>query len=203
MSNYKIHTNLKYSADNPISNFLVNNFTSQINEIIKRIDYDVVLDVGCGEGIIFAKLKQRFKDKKCTGVDIDKDHIEKANLNAPFASYQKGSIYDLRFPKNSFDLVMCLEVLEHLENPEKAVQNLKEVSSKYVLISVPREPIWRILNMVRGSYWRDWGNTPGHLNNWSTKQIKKMLGNHFEILEVRKPLPWTIILCKVRDFQER
>jgi len=63
---------------------------------------------------------------------------------------------------------------------------------------VPREPIWRILNMARGKYWRALGNTPGHLQHWSRSGILGLLAEHFEIVEVRTPLPWTMVLCRAR-----
>lgn len=94
-------------------------------------------------------------------------------------------------------MVMCLEVMEHLEDPEKALRQLVKVSSDYFIVSVPREPVWRFLNMVRGKYWKHWGNTPGHLNHWSSGKIKKMISKHARVVAIYKPLPWTILLCKI------
>ncbi len=48
----------------------------------------------------------------------------------------------------------------------------------HLLVSVPREPLWRGLNMARGAYIKDLGNTPGHLNHWSRKAFVELLGRH-------------------------
>jgi len=67
-------------------------------------------------------------------------------------------------PKSqSYDLTIACEVLEHLEDPGQALTEIDRVTKQSVLISVPQEPMWRILNMARGKYWSDLGNTPGHV----------------------------------------
>ncbi len=94
------------------------------------------------------------------------------------------------------DLVLALEVLEHLDEPNKALSELQRVTNKYAIISVPNEPLWRILNMARGAYWSDWGNTYGHVNNWSPRAFKKLLETKFNIIQSSYPIPWQIYLCK-------
>ncbi|MDG2169878.1 MAG: hypothetical protein P8L44_18365, partial [Opitutales bacterium] len=64
----------------------------------------------------------------------------------------------------------------------------------HYVFSVPREPIWRILNMARFKYLGDWGNTPGHLNHWSLNSFtKSVTENGFEIVEVLNPFPWIMV----------
>ena len=62
----------------------------------------------------------------------------------------------------------------------------------------PREPLWRVLNLIRGRYPRDLGNTPGHLQHWSTPAFLALLQEHVEVIELCTPLPWTMALCRVR-----
>lgn len=196
MNKYIIKTNYKYLSKNPISRYLVNNFNKQIKNIIQQISFNSLLDAGCGEGITLKILENELRGKECTGVDLDKKHIEMSEANAPYCKYMLGNIYNLPFTNSSFDVTLCLEVLEHLENPEKAISELHKISAKYVVISVPREPIWRILNMIRGKYWNNLGNTPGHLNHWSSNSIIALLKKNFKIVDVRKPVPWTIVLAE-------
>jgi hypothetical protein len=99
---------------------------------------------------------------------------------------------------DSAPLVLCCEVLEHLEFPERAVNVLADIADPYLIASVPREPLWRILNMLRGSYIKDFGNTPGHLNHWSRDGFLRILKKRFEILEIKSPLPWTMALCRAK-----
>jgi len=108
------------------------------------------------------------------------------------------SIYDLEQGRDSADLLVCCEVLEHVEDPASALAALQRAASNYVVLSVPREPIWRVLNMMRGKYWGQLGNTPGHLNHWSSRSFIRLVGQYFDIVEVRNPFPWTMLLCRVR-----
>ena len=72
-------------------------------------------------------------------------------------------------------------------------------AKRWLLVSVPREPLWRGLNMARGAYWKDLGNTPGHLNHWSKRSFVALLSRHGEVVEARSPFPWTMLLVRLRD----
>ena len=97
---------------------------------------------------------------------------------------------------STFDLVMSSEVLEHLEDPEKAINEVKRVTKKYCVFSVPNEPWWRIANMLRGAYLRDFGNTPGHIQHWSKRSFKKFLKKHFKNVKVKNSLLWNLAICE-------
>ena len=101
--------------------------------------------------------------------------------------------------ENKYDLVVCSEVLEHLEDPEQALKNIKELCNEngFILLSVPKEPIWRICNMARGKYWKDLGNTPGHIQHWTKRDFCRMVVNNgMKIISVKTPFPWTMVLAK-------
>ena len=108
------------------------------------------------------------------------------------------NIYDLEPGPDSADLIVCCEVFEHLEHPEEGLRALQRVATNYVIISVPREPIWCILNMVRGKYLAHFGNTPGHVQHWSRRSLVRLVDIYFDVVDVRNPLPWTMLLCRVR-----
>jgi len=116
--------------------------------------------------------------------------------------FTRESIYELPRPAASVDTVVCLEVLEHLGDPEAGLRELARVTQRHVILSVPREPLWRLLNMARGAYLRDWGNTPGHLSHWSRKGFLRWASTVFDVVAVRCPIPWTIVLAKKRDARE-
>ena len=86
--------------------------------------------------------------------------------------------------------------LEHLEDPAGALDVLAGLARPWLLASVPREPLWRVLNCARGKYWADWGNTPGHLQHWSRSGFLAFLERRFQVVEARSPLPWTVALCR-------
>ena len=96
-------------------------------------------------------------------------------------------------------MTVVLEVLEHLEDPDSALKELSRVSSKYCLVSVPQEPLWRILNICRLKYLSNFGNTPGHLNHWSKNQFVEFVGKYFKVKKIKLSLPWIIVLAKKRN----
>jgi len=101
------------------------------------------------------------------------------------------------FPAGSFDLAAAIEVLEHVPDPERTLAEMAHVASRHLLVSVPREPLWRGLNLARGAYVRDLGNTPGHVNHWSKRGFVRAVGRHGEVIEARSPFPWTMLLVRV------
>ena len=90
-----------------------------------------------------------------------------------------------------------MEVLEHVPDPEAVLAEMSRVAARWVIVSVPREPLWRALNMARGAYVRELGNTPGHLNHWSKRAFATLLGRFGEVVELRSPFPWTMALVRV------
>jgi 2-polyprenyl-3-methyl-5-hydroxy-6-metoxy-1,4-benzoquinol methylase len=103
----------------------------------------------------------------------------------------------LPFADGEFQVASAIEVLEHVPDPEHSVSEMARVASGHLIVSVPREPLWRGLNMARGAYWSSAGNTPGHLNHWSKVGFKSLLTQFGAVEEVRSPFPWTMLLVKV------
>jgi 2-polyprenyl-3-methyl-5-hydroxy-6-metoxy-1,4-benzoquinol methylase len=189
----------KYSTRNPISKALVLNFFKETKAILSRVEYGTILDVGCGEGHLLNYLCRTGMNKKFYAIDLDEKEIEAAKVNCPFGEFFIGSILKLPFPDDFADLVICTEVLEHVENPEAAVNELYRVTSHYALLSVPNEPLWRALNIMRFHYLKDLGNTPGHVNHWSSISFANQLSVKFNILKISKPIPWTLVLCEKKS----
>jgi len=133
-------------------------------------------------------------------VAIDMDPVEAADAarNLPTCHVQIGGAYELPFRGDSFELVMCSEVLEHIDDPERALKELTRVASKHVLLSAPREPLWRALNVLRGAYLKDWGNTPGHVNHWSAASFERFVASKLEVRRKATPPPWTVLLGRKR-----
>jgi len=186
----------KYLTQNPINKYIVANFFKEVKVITTGLEYNTILDVGCGEGNLLLFLKSNNDNRTYYAIDNDEKELNLAKINIPFCNLSVGSIYALPFSDDSKDLVICTEVLEHIECPEKAIEELHRVTSRYVIISVPREPLWRILNMLRFHYWNELGNTPGHVNHWSNNSFIRLMSQWFNILEVRSPYPWTLLLCE-------
>lgn len=149
------------------------------------------MDVGCGEGFTLNKLKKNNIGKKYLGIDYSKTAIEIGKRLYPELDLKTGDIYKLEFKDNSFDLVICSEVLEHLENPLKALKELIRVSGKYILLSVPNEPLFQLFNFTQ------WGKDIGHINHWTSFGFKKLVeSENIKIISVRTPFPWTVVLLE-------
>lgn len=189
----------KYTSRNRIGVYLTQNFFHRVRKLLSQISFRSILEVGCGEGVLLYHLQEQLVGKNVWGVDINPLDIEAAQINAPFAHCIIASAYDLPFADHEFDLVLCCEALEHLQRPGAALREIQRVAVRHCLFSVPNEPIWRILNMARGAHIADFGNTPGHINHWSSRSFRNWIGKEFDIIETVRPLPWVGVLCRRKD----
>jgi 2-polyprenyl-3-methyl-5-hydroxy-6-metoxy-1,4-benzoquinol methylase len=180
-----------------IGKLLIDNFYQNLSELISNLNIDNALEVGAGEGYSSLRIKNILPKNVIFEIsEFEEELIEKIKANNIDAKVTQESIYELKKNNSEFDMIFCLEVLEHLEKPEKALSELARVTSKYAVISVPNEPWWRMLNMMRGKYWQDFGNTPGHIQHWNLNSIKQMAGKNFDLVKNASPLPWNILLLK-------
>jgi len=184
----------KYETRNPIARWLMDGFLDAVGELYSSGPRRRVLEVGCGEGrladhlISLSAPAERFE---ATDVRL---HALASGLDERIA-FGEASVYALPYADASFDLVVCCEVLEHLEDPPRALAEIARVTSGAVLLSTPREPLWRALNVARGRYLREAGNTPGHVQHWSRRGLLELVGSQMSIVEVRSPIPWTVVLA--------
>lgn len=183
-----------YISKNPIARSLLRIFFDSLLNQVQQTEFHTVLDVGCGIGIVPRLLSYCGEAVDLYGLDIRDDFILIAREVAPQAKYIVGDAYALPFANHSMDLVICLEVLEHLQTPAKALAEIARVSRHYGVFSVPHEPWWRLANLLRGKYWRARGNTPGHINHWSAKEFLALLKPYFDIVSVQLPFPWILVL---------
>lgn len=163
-------------------------------------DPHTYLEIGCGEGELFRRLHGDIKTNfaEILGCDIDNEALTHAKSSVPWANFSLVSIYDVATHFQAVDMLVCCEVLEHLEDPVQALDVLGKLCKGTLIVSVPREPLWRILNMSRGKYIKDFGNTPGHLNHWSSGDFRKLLSTRFDVIKELRPLPWIMFVLKPR-----
>jgi 2-polyprenyl-3-methyl-5-hydroxy-6-metoxy-1,4-benzoquinol methylase len=189
----------KYGSTNPVVRHLMGGFERTLDRLFTSAGPKSVLDVGCGEGVLTYRWAEQLGEKPIVGIDLADPKLAaewrtRRRENLEFRTFPGGA---LPFPDHSFDLTAAIEVLEHVPDPERTVADMARVSAQYLLVSVPREPLWRTLNVARGAYLRDLGNTPGHLNHWSKRGFVRMVEEHGEVVEARSPFPWTMLLVRV------
>jgi ubiquinone/menaquinone biosynthesis C-methylase UbiE len=188
----------KYGSTNPVVKRLMAGFERTLGELFTQADPGSLLDVGCGEGVLTHKWAQHLAPRRVVGIDLEDETLraEWTKRTAPNLEYRVMKAEHLPFADAEFDVATAIEVLEHVPDPEHTVAEMARVASGHLLVSVPREPLWRMLNMARGAYLKDLGNTPGHLNHWSKRAFVELLGRHGEVVEARSPFPWTMLLVR-------
>ena len=189
----------KYGSANPVVRRLMAGFESTLDELFERAAPASVLDVGCGEGVLTCRWAERLGDGRVVGIDLEdpKLRAEWETRQRPNLEYRAMAAERMPFADGEFDLAAAIEVLEHVPDPEHTVAEMARVATDHLLVSVPREPMWRALNMARGAYLRHLGNTPGHLNHWSKRAFVSLLEQHGEVVEARSPFPWTMLLVRL------
>jgi SAM-dependent methyltransferase len=188
----------KYASRNPISRRLMSGFMSDFDDLVERSGAREAHEVGCGEGELSTRLARR--GLRVRGTDAFPMVVEEAKRRAAKEGlgigYEARAVQELSPERDAAELVVCCEVLEHLEDPDGALETLAGLARPWLIASVPREPLWRSLNLFRFTYVSMLGNTPGHVNHWSKRAFQGFLSERFEVVELRSPFPWTMALCK-------
>jgi len=192
----------KYGSKNPIVRALMRRFDDSLASLVAAAGPGSIHEIGCGEGYwtlrwLAAGIDARGCDVSSTAIELARRNAGKQGLGP--GRFEARSIYDLVPGRDSADLVVCCEVLEHLHDPEAGLRALRRITGRHLILSVPREPVWRLLNLARGKYLARGGNTPGHVQHWSRAGFVKRVTGHFHVERVLTPLPWTMLLCRLHD----
>ena len=177
---------------------LLARFLRTIDEAIAGIRPTSILDVGCGEGVVTERLAA-LTGVTTVGVDLGDESMRAhwSGRGQGLLSFASASAYELPFDDASFDCVCALEVLEHLERPRDALAEMVRVAARTLLVSVPREPLWRVSHVLAGRDVRALGNTPGHVNHWSTRDFRSLVSEYGAVRSVAQPFPWTVVALDV------
>jgi 2-polyprenyl-3-methyl-5-hydroxy-6-metoxy-1,4-benzoquinol methylase len=188
-SNFRKHT-----SGNPVQRRLIGRFHARAAGMLADLQVRRVLDAGCGEG--FGMRSVLAAHPNAIGMDQQIEALQVARHISPSNIFSVGDLLALPFQDSEFDLVICLEVLEHIEQPERALSELCRVSNRWLLLSVPHEPLFRGANFLRGKNMHDWGNDPGHVNHWSARGFAQFVARQCRIVDQRQSFPWTLALCQ-------
>jgi SAM-dependent methyltransferase len=187
----------KHTTKNPLQRLLINQFHDTVVQLIEGTNAHNIFEAGCGEGFSSRHIISTC-DCQFVGMDKNFQALLLAKINCPNGVFYQGDIFCLPFIDRSFDLVISLEVLEHLPDPLNALIELCRVSRKWLILSVPHEPFFRYANLFRGKNMRNWGNDPEHINHWTKKSFVNFVGRNCAIQNCILRFPWIILLTRVK-----
>jgi ubiquinone/menaquinone biosynthesis C-methylase UbiE len=203
MANQKEHSssNLnKYECTHLFAVNRITNFSNYLQKLIMRVKHSRILDLGCGEGFDIKNIisTNKIDFEFCCGLDLNYESLRFSRDAISGASFHvvNGDVRYLPFKPREFDLILCLEVLEHLDDPDKVLEEISRQSIDFCIFSVPNEPLYRLTRMIvfRQNI-RQLGNHPEHIHNWSKRAFVQLLEKHFSVDHVFTPFPWTVVLC--------
>jgi len=175
----------KYDDGNPVVRFVIGRFFARIAEALAEFAPESLLDAGCGEGEMLRRVSL---PKAARTVLLDRNPESAAQVLA--------SVHALPFPSRSFDVVTCLEVLEHLADPRAAAEELRRVARRAVVLSVPYEPYFRMGNVLRGKHLARLGDHPEHVQHWNLRTFGAFLAGSFRQVRLVEAFPWIIACCR-------
>jgi ubiquinone/menaquinone biosynthesis C-methylase UbiE len=177
---------------------MITRFFAEVRELVSTLAPGATLDAGCGEGETLVRLEPLL-GSRIAAIDISAYSIQRVRERLPNVEARTGSVADLPYPDSSFDLVMCLEVIEHLDDPTAAAAELARVAGRDVVVSVPHEPYFRIGSLMRGKYLRSFGNHPEHVNHFNHRRLEALLNPILDVQQIRSAFPWLIAHGCVHD----
>jgi len=171
-----LYENTKHWDNVDISDHIQNKI-NKIKDIIPA-DVNSLIDVGCGNGIILNQLVSKWN-----GIGIDRSWVALKHVNAHKVN---ADIQNLPIQSDKVDLVICSEVLEHLPESvlKKAIAELKRISKKYILITVPNNEYLQ-KNYVKCSACKYKFNASYHLNSFDLDSLFLLFSNFNLVYEFK------------------
>ena len=185
----------KYGSTNPVVRGLLDRWTRRLQGVLGPLSGTVV-DVGIGEGLCLERLlvadgAAGGSGARVLGVEYRFDKAEIAR-KVPGVDVTVGDAGLLPFPDRSVDLVLCIEVLEHLPTVAPAVAELARVAKDRCVVSVPWEPWFRLGNLARGKNVGRLGNDPEHLRMFTPRRLRRTMLQSFSRVDVIPVFPWLV-----------
>lgn len=163
----------KWEYGNAIYQSILTRYLNRMAHHVRQLSPATVLDAGCGEGYVYRGLRSRGVSSAWEGVDASEGALRYAAARNPEAKWSVGDLREMAQRSGSADLVLCSQVLEHIPRPERVRDELARVSSRWLLISVPLEPLFRSLCALTVA--TGLGQDPGHVNFWSPRALRSFL----------------------------
>ncbi len=189
----------KYRAKNPVKRRLISRFVDRVTELFHDGGAPrSVLEIGVGEGFLSGHLSGIHPKTKFSGVDIQERDLELLRAKFPHITTHQGSVYDLSGLPGGYDLIICAEVLEHLERPSEALEQIRALKPERVILTVPHEPWFMLSNLAMGKNVSRFGNDIEHINHFTPPSFRRLLEPHFELTTVTTSYPWILAAGRPR-----
>ena len=190
----------KYRAKNPIKRALIKRFVTAVHELFESGDAPKsVLEIGVGEGFLSGFLSERYPEVKFTGVDLNQADLDLLAQKFPRIERHCANIYDLSALPGGYDLVICAEVLEHVDEPQRALEQIVRLGPKRVILTVPHEPWFMLSNLAMGKNITRLGNDVEHVNHFTVGSFRRLLLPKFELSRVTTSYPWILAAGKPKS----
>jgi SAM-dependent methyltransferase len=186
----------KYQSGNPVVQLLIRRFFQKLVQQMLELRPTTVIDLGCGEGVVADVLLKHLGQIKYIGYDKNPIAIREAERRSPAAVFQRADIFDVEPTPDAADVILCLEVLEHMEDADRFLKHIARLQPHRLIVSVPWEPFFRIGNFCRGQYLRRLGNHPEHVHCFGVRSLQSLLAHHFLDVRIERSFPWLFGICR-------
>lgn len=186
----------KYRTGNPLVRLVLRRFLGEVGDAVEALAPASVVDLGCGEGMVARLLRRRLPGVDYLGLDTSEVAVEAARSLNPELSFRVASLFDPPAEGERGELALCLEVLEHLEDPHRAVPAVLAWTEGPALISVPWEPFFRLGNLLRGRHLAAGGDHPEHVQHFGRRSLRRTLGRHATVERIWTSFPWILALIR-------
>lgn len=189
-------TTAKYRNPSRVQRALIRRFVARLHALFVAANpVSRVLEIGVGEGFLSGYLSERFPDKHFTGVDLEPSKLDGLRRHFPRIETHVGNAYDLGFLPGPYDLVICAEMLEHVDEPLRVIDQALAHGPRRLILTVPHEPWFQLSNLARGKNLRRLGNDPEHVQHWGPRSFRAMLESRCEVMESTTSYPWLLVLA--------
>lgn len=153
------------------------NKIEQAKKIIKNLPFNQCLDVGCASGYMISEIAAEYPNATFFGVDVYNKAIKYAKIKYPHIKFHLAPAEKMSFKNNSFDLIISYETIEHVEDPEGFLKEVKRILKKdgiFILAMDSGNLLFRVV-------WYFWENTTGkvwqgaHLNAYHHAELEKLV----------------------------
>lgn len=189
---------IKNTTSNPLQRWLLDNFHHRVAELVDEVlpVGGTILDVGCGEGFVADFLGRRLPNLHVTGLDFSQEALVTARDMVGDARFARSDAGRLPIAEDAVDLGLCLEVLEHLIDPDRTLDELNRISKRAVIVSTPNQPFFAGANLARLKNLATLGDDPEHVQWWTGPAFVRRVAEHLDVERVVYSLPWTIVLAR-------